>query len=232
MKMSLNDSQYYYFTFELEYKSTKKGQIKLFDSKFVNKNKEQCKIIYNEKEYELTEYFKLYNNHNPNDSIKIHLKINNNITDISYMFSNCKELLSFCDISFDNSNITDISKSFYENNTNNINDESYNYNETDKSEIFYNDDLILSTIQKNTNINTSTGRNDLRYFKEKILTNVTNMRDMFYGCHSLISLPDISKWDTKNVTDMRDMFYGCHSLISLSDISKWDTKNVNDMLLV
>ena len=27
------------------------------------------------------------------------------------------------------------------------------------------------------------------------------MSYMFYGCSSLNSLPDISKWDTKNVTD-------------------------------
>ena len=53
------------------------------------------------------------------------------------------------------------------------------------------------------------------------------MSDMFNGCSSLISLPDISKWDTKNVTFMSYMFRECSSLISLPDISKWDTKNVN-----
>ena len=41
---------------------------------------------------------------------------------------------------------------------------------------------------------------------------------MFYGCSSLISLPDISKLDTKNVIDMRDMFNECSSIISLPDI--------------
>ena len=56
--------------------------------------------------------------------------------------------------------------------------------------------------------------------------NVTNMGGMFIGCSSLISLPDISKWNTKNITDMNFMFIGCSSLISLPDISKWDTNNV------
>ena len=32
------------------------------------------------------------------------------------------------------------------------------------------------------------------------------MSSMFFNCTSLISLPDISRWDTKNVTDMRNMF--------------------------
>ena len=49
---------------------------------------------------------------------------------------------------------------------------------------------------------------------------------MFYGCNSLISLPDISKWNTLNVESMSDMFSGCNSLISLPDISKWNLGNV------
>ena len=46
------------------------------------------------------------------------------------------------------------------------------------------------------------------------------MSRMFDGCNSLISLPDISKWNTSNVTDMSGMFDGCNSLISLPRISK------------
>ena len=45
------------------------------------------------------------------------------------------------------------------------------------------------------------------------------MNAMFAECSSLISLPDISKWNTKNVNDMRYMFYECSSLISLPDMS-------------
>jgi len=43
---------------------------------------------------------------------------------------------------------------------------------------------------------------------------------MFYGCSSLISLPDISKWNMNNNIDISYMFYGCSSLSSLPDISK------------
>ena len=55
------------------------------------------------------------------------------------------------------------------------------------------------------------------------------MSGIFEGCSSLISLPDISKWDTKNVLAMREIFKDCSSLTSLPDISKWDTKNVWNM---
>ena len=74
--------------------------------------------------------------------------------------------------------------------------------------------MTLSSIQKNTYSSLYNEINDLNYLKENIFINVTNMRSMFYGCSSLISLPDISKWDTKNVTDMSDMFYGCHNLLN------------------
>ena len=59
--------------------------------------------------------------------------------------------------------------------------------------------------------------------------NVTNMRYMFSGCSSLTSLPDISNWNINNVTDMSNMFSGCSSLISLPDISNWNTNNVTLM---
>ena len=65
------------------------------------------------------------------------------------------------------------------------------------------------------------------YYKNKVYTyKVNNMNEMFYLCSSLISLPDISKWDTSNVEYMEGVFYGCESLISLPDISKWNIDKV------
>ena len=61
---------------------------------------------------------------------------------------------------------------------------------------------------------------------------ITDMSDMFSNCKSLISLPDVSEWNTSNVTNMNHMFSNCSSLISLPDISKWNTSNVNDMSLM
>ena len=229
--MSLNNNQDS-VTFELEYKGKNGSQIKLFGSNFVEKNKDKCKIIYNEKEYDLILYFKLDNNYNHNGHLKIRLIINNNITDISGMFFECNELLSITDLPVDNFNISDINKSFDGNNCNNYNEKSYNSYKIDKNETLYNDNLMLSSIQKNTNspvYNEINEINELNYFKKNIFTNVTSMSWMFYGCFSLISLPDISKFDTKNVINMSGMFNGCFSLISLPDISKWNIKNVTKM---
>ena len=62
---------------------------------------------------------------------------------------------------------------------------------------------------------------------------------MFYNCSSLISLPDISKWNTNNIIYMENMFYNCSSLISLPDLSKWNINNpidekhlINDIFLL
>ena len=63
----------------------------------------------------------------------------------------------------------------------------------------------------------------------KGINNITDMSYMFYGCESLSSLPDISKWNTNNVTNMSYMFYGCSSLSSLPDISKWNINKVTNM---
>jgi surface protein len=46
------------------------------------------------------------------------------------------------------------------------------------------------------------------------LTEINNIQDtsyMFYECTSLISLPDIEKWNTEFITSMRCMFFGCSS---------------------
>ena len=43
---------------------------------------------------------------------------------------------------------------------------------------------------------------------------------MFKNCSSLISLPDISKWNTSNVKDMSEIFKNCSLLISFTSIKK------------
>ena len=53
--------------------------------------------------------------------------------------------------------------------------------------------------------------------------NVKYMNNMFESCNCLTKL-DISFLDTRNIIDMSSMFKGCSTLISLSDISKWNTE--------
>ena len=52
---------------------------------------------------------------------------------------------------------------------------------------------------------------------------------MFFGCRALLTLPDISKWETSNINDLSQLFQGCYSLKFLPDISKWNVGNVNNL---
>ena len=57
------------------------------------------------------------------------------------------------------------------------------------------------------------------------VSNVTNMRYMFYKCKEFNQ--DISQWNVSNVTNMRYMFLDCKTFNQ--DISIWDVSNVTDM---
>ena len=70
----------------------------------------------------------------------------------------------------------------------------------------------LNTIEGLENFNTSA---------------VTNMREMFLGCHRLTSL-NLSNFNTSKVTDMNSMFSGCSSLTELN-VSNFNTSKVTNM---
>ena len=53
------------------------------------------------------------------------------------------------------------------------------------------------------------------------------MSKMFYNCTSLVSFPDISKWNTKNVEKIDDIFTGC-SCLNFPDISKWNLNKIKN----
>ena len=71
--------------------------------------------------------------------------------------------------------------------------------------------------------------NGILEIKLKGINNIKDMSFMFCGCLSLISLPDISKWNTNNIINMNGIFSGCSLLTKLPDISKWNIKNVTTL---
>ena len=72
-------------------------EIKIFGHEFVMNNKNNCKMIIDNKEYEITEKYNIENYNN--NKLNIKLKGINNVTDMSYMFSRCSSLSSLSDIS-------------------------------------------------------------------------------------------------------------------------------------
>ena len=61
-------------------------KINIFGEDFVKNNKDKCKYIYENKEYELTKEFDLTNYNKSNEILEIKLIGINNITNMSYLF--------------------------------------------------------------------------------------------------------------------------------------------------
>ena len=200
------------------YNINKDNQIKLFDNYFVNKNKNNCYLIIDNIEQELTDYIKI----KTKEQKKLEIKLfeTHTITSMFCIFYKCTSLSSLPDISkWDTKNVTNMGGMFSGcSSLSSLPDISKwdTKNVTNMSHIF-DECSSLSSLP------------DISKWDTK---NVTSMKCMFYGCSLLSSLPDISKWNTKNVTNMSYMFCECSSLNSLPDISKWklnknlDTQNM------
>ena len=201
-----------YFEMSLEYNFNNNEEIQIFNGIFVQSNFEKCKIIYENKEYELTRDFKRKNKYQNNLEIK--LRSCNNAIDLTCMFKGCESLVS----------IKDISKWHM----NKIKDMSFMFNGCSSLESLP-DISIWNTSKVNNFKSMFNGCSSLKSLPDISKWNtsqVMNLNSIFYECSSLKSIPDISKWDTSNVTNMEGIFYACKSLETIPDISKWDTNKV------
>jgi len=193
-------------------------KIKIFGKEFLENNKNNFKIIINNNEAELCEYLDIYEVKKfEQNIIEIKLQQINESTDLSYMFSGCKNLYSL-----ENSSNLSLSKVTKMNNMffgcSNLSFIS-NISNWDTSNVRNMGDMF-------SGCSTISSLPDISKFDTR---NVTNLSYMFSGCESLSYLPDISKWDTSNVTNLSYLFNWCKSLTYLPNISKWDLSNVTDM---
>ena len=244
-KKEFKEDDEFIFDDEKEYND---DVLRIFGKYFVKHNKNKCKIIYKNKKYELKEYFEeIDNNYNKNyEIIKLKLIGINNISDISEMFYGCIHLTSILEYPKENNiiepnninplnnpgtSLSEEKKSNIINKTDNNNnlcliEDSYETNIYNNDLIKELDDLSLSnfTISINNDSSNSfnTIENIINYFQNTNLKvgKLINTSCLFSGCISLMSVPDISKWNISNVVYMNAMFYNCSSLISFPDLSK------------
>ena len=83
--------------FKLVYKLSNVGNemTRIFGKDFVERNKNRAKIIFNNKEYPLKEYFEeIDKNYKPREKITIILKCFHNILNFNSTFLKCDNLLS------------------------------------------------------------------------------------------------------------------------------------------
>ena len=235
----------------IKYLPENSKKIKLFGTKFVNNNRNICKIIFNNQIFEMNETFiinddlrKFINSKNGILEIKLKINKNYNLTDMSHMFKDCSTLLFLPNISEINTfHVKDMSYLFYgctllENlpdiskwNTSNVLNMSY---------MFFNCYSLLSlpdistwNVSKCTDLShlfsNCTSLKLLPDISKWNIGNTTNISYLFYYCQSLKSLPDISKWNTSKVNNISYMFSCCVSLLKIPDISLWDTSQVYDV---
>jgi surface protein len=111
----MNDKNTYCNEIKMKYKIDKiDKKIKLFDKNFINNNKNYCKYIYDNKTYELNEYFNISEHNEKNNILDISLIGIKNVTNMKYMFFECPSLISISGLNkINTSNVIDMSYIFY-----------------------------------------------------------------------------------------------------------------------
>ena len=134
-----------------------------------------------------------------------------NITDMSYMFYNCKYLNNIDFSNWDTSKVTNMSSMFYNCNSFGVN-RILDFSNWDTSKVTNMSSMFQSCIGI-TSL-------DLSSFDT---SNVTNMAKMFRNCTLLTTL-DIRKFDFSNCTSYVNMFYGVktHCLIIVKSQAEKD----------
>jgi surface protein len=174
--------------------------VKLFGEEFVENNKYLCKIILENNEYELTDYFDLKNI--KGDKLKIKLKGINNVTDLCDMFRDCSYLSEESDFSnWDTRYVVTMAEFFYNCKFEKIPDIS-NFD-------------TRNVVDMNYLFGYCSSLKSLPDISKWNTSKVSYMLKMFVECSSLKYLPEIEKWDLTNVKKLKEtesMFEDCKSL--------------------
>ena len=214
---------------ELEYcRPDEENKLTVLGTKFLENNEKKLEVIYKDKIFELKEFINYIDkNYNNKEEIKLILIIHN-VSNYSEMFYECKFLKSITPITFINNN-KNASEKTNKNSLNNSWDSKseifYMTIEDNKSSSNENSDDNDNLFDRYSNISNRAPTLKLPYLQESS----DNSSLMLPNNHSLKSFQYTSKWTPSNIISMDRMFYGCKSLISLPDMSELDTKNVTNM---
>ena len=161
------------------------------------------------------------------------------MTNSSYLFNNCSNLMSVDMSGFDTSLVTDMKEMFEGcRSLKSLDLRGFDTSQvTDMSHMFYSCESLTSLDLSGFDTRQVTDMGFMFSYCGGLTSlnvssfntsQVTNMANMFDGCSSLTSL-DVSGFDTRQVTIMTAMFYECSSLTSL-DISGFNTSQVTKMV--
>ena len=174
------------------------------------------------------------------------LKISNGLiptSDLSYMFQNCKDLVSISLENIDTLLVTDMSGMFYNcSSLKNIDPFVKNINVTNvtKMDYFFSGCSNLENVNlENWNLNLIVSMShffdNCKNLISVILPNfggkLEDLSFMFSECKKLKKIFSLDKFNPINVKNTANMFYGCSSLITLdlTTFSGENVKNINEM---
>ena len=205
----------------IKYKIKEKNPInryvRLFDEIFVKNNKDRFYVQINEKEQnELNVYHFIEND---NEEINVFLKEKNidmPVTDLSYMFNNCKDLKSVDFKKWNFSNITSMEAMFQLCPLEEMPDKIFDFH----SKYLEN---IRAMFCKCVNI-TSIPDN-IKWFSKD--NNIRNISMLFSGCKKLISI-NKQNWFSNKVEDMSYLFNRCEELTEIQ-MGKLSLENVKNL---
>ena len=134
------------------------------------------------------------------------------VTDMSYMFSNCESLTSLDLSTFNTSKVTSMAVMFWGcTNLTSLDVSSFNTSNVTSMQSMFGHSNNLTIL-------------DLSSFDTH---NVTVMYEMFSDCWQLKTL-DLRGFNTSKVTSMRAMFYGCTDLETIYARNDWNTAAVSN----
>ena len=134
------------------------------------------------------------------------------VTNMSYMFTDCQDLPSLDVSHFNTSKVTDMSQMFAAcGSLCNLDVSNFDTSQVTNMSTMFQACIYLTNL-------------DVSHFDT---SKVTNMYNMFVGCIGLTNL-DVSHFDTSQVTNMSSMFEDCIGLTNL-DVSHFNTSKVTDM---
>ncbi|MGO5097164.1 BspA family leucine-rich repeat surface protein [Agathobaculum sp. LCP25S3_E8] len=160
------------------------------------------------------------------------------VTNMTGMFSACRATEIKGVENLDTSAVTMMSEMFSGCDLNTLDLRSWNTSNVENFQGMFKGCYALTTLQLPDPFVTSKAKTlDNLFASDKVLTipdvsnwdtsNVVGMSELFSGCEKLTSV-DLTKWKTDNVTSMYGMFKGCKALTEL-DLSSFNTANVTSM---
>ena len=222
----------------LIYFTQKEGSQRIFGDKFVENNKRNIDLIINGAKTNLIGQYKLQQGEN-----NIKLIIKNKISNLEYMFNECKCLKNIDGLkNLDTKGINNFEHMF--NGCSLLSDINglyyWNVSNSNNFSFMFCGCSSLTDINGLSNWNVSNANNFKYMFCEcSSLSNVNGLQNwnvsnvngfsfMFCECSSLSNINGLQNWNVSNAKNFEGMFRGCSSLSELNGLQNWNVSNVNN----